>query len=55
MHQMHNSILAGHLGQKKTKEKDLRDFIGMESGEDVNLLVLKCEICGTNKFPAINL
>ena len=43
--QMHNSILSGHLGRKKTKQKLLQRFYWFQVGEDVKLWVTKCDIC----------
>ena len=54
MHQMHNSLLSGHLGQKKTREKVLQGYYWHGVRENVNLWVLRCEICGANKPPATN-
>ena len=50
--QMHNSLLSGHLGQKKTKEKLLQRYYWYQAREDVNLWVSRCDICGANKSPA---
>ena len=49
--QMHNSILSGHLGRKKTKEKLLQWYYWYQAREDVNLWVSRCDICGANKPP----
>ena len=49
--QMHNSLLSGHLGQKKTKEKLLQRYYWYQAREDVNLWVSQCDICGANKPP----
>ena len=50
--QMHNSLLSGHLGQKKTKEKLLQRYYWYQAREDVNLWVSRCDIFGANKPPA---
>ena len=51
MYQMHNSILSGHLGRKKTKEKVLQRYYWYQVREDVNLWVSQCDVCGANKPP----
>ena len=52
LHQMHNSILSGHLGRKKTKEKLIQRFFWFEMREDINIWIAKCETCGANKLPS---
>ena len=52
MCQMHNSLLAGHLGCKKTKQKILQRYYWYALKEDVNLHILKCDICQADKKPA---
>ena len=54
LYQMHNGLLAGHMGQRKTKEKLLQKYYWFGVREDVNLWVLKCETCGANKTPTTN-
>ncbi len=54
LHQMHNSILSGHLGQKKTREKVLQKYYWFGIREDINLWILQCENCGANKTPTMN-
>ena len=49
--QMLNSILAGHLGSKKTKEKTLQRFYWFALKEDINLHIRKCDICAADKKP----
>jgi hypothetical protein len=39
-----NSLLGGHLGQKKTKKIQQR-FFWFEMREDVNIWVSKCDVC----------
>ncbi len=39
LHQMHNSLLSGHLGQKKTKEKILQKYYWFKIREDINLWI----------------
>ena len=48
---MHNSILSGHLGRKKTKEKVLQRYYWYQVREDVNLWVSQCDVCEANKPP----
>ena len=49
MCQMRNSIMPGHLGCKKTKEKVLQRYYQYQVREDVNLWVSQCNVCGANK------
>ena len=46
---MHNSVLSGHLGRKKTTQKLLQRFYWFQVCEDINLWVTKCEICQSVK------
>ncbi|CAC5369428.1 unnamed protein product [Mytilus coruscus] len=49
---MHDSVLSGHLGRKKTKGKLSRNYFWFEMKEDVNLWISRCNLCGANKPPA---
>ena len=53
--QMHNSVVSGHLGCKKTKEKTIQRFYWYGLKEDVLLYIRKCDICAAdikpNKMP----
>ena len=49
--QMHNSLLSGHLGCKKTKEKILQCFYWYALKEDVRLYIQKCDTCAADKKP----
>ena len=49
--QMHNSIVSGHLGNKKTKEKIKQRFYWFEMREDIRIWISKCEICASIKPP----
>ena len=49
--QMHNSLLSGHLGCKKTREKILQRFYWYELKQDVNLYIRKCDTCAADKKP----
>ena len=51
LHQAHDSLLSGHLGCKKTRHKILQKFYWYALKEDVNLHVLKCDICQADKKP----
>ncbi len=48
---MHCSVLAGHLGRKKTAEKILQRYYWYQLREDVNNFTRKCDICSANKAP----
>jgi hypothetical protein len=50
--QVHDSLLGGHLGQKKTREKLKRRFYWFEQREDSNAYVLKCDVCSSPTRPA---
>lgn len=52
LHSMHDSIVSGHLGKRKTTEKLLQWFYWFELREDVRIWILKCSICSANKPPA---
>ena len=47
----HDTALAGHLGQKKTRERILRGFYWHGLREDVNCWVMQCDTCGQLKPP----
>ena len=49
--QMHNSLLSGHIGCKKTREKILQRFYWYELKQDVNLYNSKCDTCAADKKP----
>ena len=51
MYSMHNSILSGHLGKKKTTEKSLQRFYWFGLRDDINIWIRKCDICAANKRP----
>ena len=48
---MHNSILSGHLGRRKTAEKLLQRFYWFQVRDSVKLWVAQCEICQCTKNP----
>ncbi|MEW8545559.1 MAG: reverse transcriptase domain-containing protein [Candidatus Thiodiazotropha sp.] len=49
--QMHDSLLSGHLGTKKTKEKVLQRFYWYALKEDIKIHIQKCDICAADKKP----
>ncbi|CAC5388086.1 unnamed protein product [Mytilus coruscus] len=51
LEKMHNSILSGHLGKKKTKAKLSQRYFWYEMREDIDIWISKCDICGANKHP----
>ena len=51
LYQAHNSLLSGHLGCKKTKQKILQKFYWYALKEDVYLHIHKCDICQADKKP----
>ena len=48
---MHNCVLSGHLGRRKTTEKLLQRFYWFRVREDVKLWVTRCDICQSIKPP----
>ncbi|CAC5410573.1 unnamed protein product [Mytilus coruscus] len=48
---MHNSLLSGHLGKKKTKAKLSQRYYWYEMREDIDIWISQCDICGANKHP----
>ena len=51
LHQMHDSLISGHLGCKKTKQKILQRFYWYSLKDDVNLYIQRCDICAADKKP----
>ena len=51
LHQVPNSLLGGHLGQKKTTQKALQRFYWSGIQEDCNTWVAKCDECPKVKHP----
>ena len=49
--QMHDSLLSGHLGLKKTKEKILQRFYWYSLKDDVTICIQKCDTCAADKRP----
>jgi hypothetical protein len=48
---MHDSVISGHIGKKKTKEKLSHRYYWYEMREDISIWISQCEICGANKPP----
>ena len=51
LYHIHDSLLGGHLGQKKTREKALQRFYWSSIREDCNNWVSKCDECAKVKHP----
>ena len=51
LYQMHDSLVSGHLGCKKTKAKVLQRFYWYALREDINLYIQRCDTCAANKKP----
>ena len=51
MAQMHGSLLGGHLGRKKTREKTLQRYYWYGLRSDINLHVASCDECESIKPP----
>ena len=49
IYQVHNTVLSGHLGSKRTKQKLLQKYYWYNMKEDVNNYILGCDICESNK------
>ncbi|MCG8046377.1 MAG: RNase H-like domain-containing protein, partial [Candidatus Thiodiazotropha endolucinida] len=49
--QMHDSVISGHLGCKKTKAKILQRFYWYGLRDDVALYIRKCDVCAADKKP----
>jgi transposase InsO family protein len=53
LHQMHDCVLSGHLGNKKTREKTLQMFYWFGLREDVHNYVQQCDNCVSTKGPSM--
>ena len=51
LHQMHDSVLSGHLGCKKTKAKIIQHFYWYSLRDDIKLHIQKCDVCAADKKP----
>lgn len=49
--QVHNSLIAGHLGRKKTLGKLLQRFYWFNVREDVHMWLVRCDVCASVKPP----
>ena len=49
LHQMHDSLMSGHLGCMKTREKILQKFYWFGLRDDVNIYIQRCDNCAANK------
>jgi hypothetical protein len=47
--QMHDTVISGHLGNKKTKETLVQRYYWFEMKEDVRLYIMRCDICAADK------
>ena len=54
LYHLHNTILSGHLGEKKTREKILQRFYWFGVRNDVITWVRRCDNCKMMKGPAKN-
>ena len=52
LHQMHDSLMSGHLGCKKTKAKVLQRFYWYALKEDITMYIQRCDICAADTKPA---
>ena len=51
LHQMHNNLLSGHLGEKKTRVKTQQRFYWYKMRDDIQQWVKTCLECQVNKKP----
>ena len=51
LYQMHNTLISGHLGRKKTREKVLQHYYWFGVRDDVNNWVRNCDTCASVKSP----
>ena len=51
MFQMHDSVISGHLGCKKTKAKTQQRFYWYSMKEDIAIYIRKCDVCEAIKKP----
>ena len=49
--QMHDSLLSGHMGLKKTKTKIFQRFYRYSLKDDVAIYIQKCDTCAADKRP----
>ena len=51
MHQLHDTLLSGHMGARKTRQKILQRYYWYNLREDVNIYVRQCDVCAATKKP----
>lgn len=51
LRQMHDGIMSGHLGEKRTRNKVQQKFYWYDLRSDVTIYVRQCDICSTIKGP----
>ena len=51
LHHMHGTLLSGHFGVKRTKERICQRFYWFNLKRDVKLHVRKCDVCAADKSP----
>ncbi len=51
MRYMHDNVLSGHLGTKKTKGKILQRYYWYNSKQDIALYIRDCDVCAADKTP----
>ena len=51
LYKMHDSLVSGHMGCKKTKEKTMQHYYWYALKEDVGLYVQRCDTCSADKKP----
>ena len=49
LHEMHNALLSGHLGERKTRMKILQRFFWFGLRNDVTLWIRQCDVCKKTK------
>ncbi|MCG8045622.1 MAG: RNase H-like domain-containing protein, partial [Candidatus Thiodiazotropha endolucinida] len=49
--QMHDALVSGHMGLKKTKERILQRFYWYSLKDDVAIYIQKCDTCAADKRP----
>ena len=51
MFQMHDTLLSGHLGTKKTQDKTIQRFYWYNIRDDIHNWVKSCQVCASIKNP----
>ena len=47
--QMHDGVLSGHLGSRKTLQKTRQNFYWFNMKQDINIYVQQCDVCAASK------